>query len=214
MIGGQGNPSRMMVISQDQDDYAVEFANAIADSCSVKLCVARDKFGDRWKFLHPGVDCERIAWPRRRSIKNLLLIGRFVRLIRSYDPDVIHVITPGAIWLNAVFLFVRGWPVLVTVHDLKLHPGDKTSARTPAWLTALLIRRAAAIIVHGPGIKRQAMAKFGLPTNRVRVIPHLALFRYVQIARARGFRRSDDGLFRVLFFGRIFGSIRDSQRKP
>ena len=74
----------------------------------------------------------------------------------------------------------------------------------PRRLSERFVRRADAVIVHGEGLKRDACARLGLQPGRVFVSPHPPLLRYRRIAEAQSYDKPDDGLFRLLFFGRIF----------
>lgn len=136
-------------------------------------------------------------------MRNIQLLRRLLGAIREFSPDIIHVLAPGAIWLVGLLPFIRRYPLLTTVHDTRRHPGDREALRSPRQIVKILIRRSTAIVVHGKALQARAQAGYGLDLEKIHVIPHLALFRYPEIARTECVRRPIDGRFRVLFFGRI-----------
>jgi glycosyltransferase involved in cell wall biosynthesis len=73
----------------------------------------------------------------------------------------------------------------------------------PRSLINLFIRQCDGIIVHGEQLR--VAAEIALPVHPANIytFPHPPLIHYSEIAKQRGFAKPNDGIFRVLFFGRI-----------
>jgi glycosyltransferase involved in cell wall biosynthesis len=116
----------------------------------------------------------------------------------------VHVLSEGQVWLNLLPMLIRRFPLVVTVHDVRPHPGDRDTARVPRAVVELFIRQADALIVHGEGLREEAVLRLKTPRDRIHLGLHPPLSRYREIATAQGMVKPDDGVFRMLFFGRIF----------
>ena len=200
-------PARLrlvLIFTEGHGDYARAFAAVAAPRADV-LLIGPDAY-DGPEIAELGLaDAWLPPWPRhRRPLANLRLLLALGRRTRRFRADVVHVLSEGQVWLNLLPALVRPTPVVVTLHDVTPHPGDGDTARVPRGLVDRFVRRADAVLVHGEGLKRDAVAHLGLDPARVAVGVHPPNLRYRRIAQARGFRKPDDGRFRLLFFGRIF----------
>lgn len=195
---------RVALIAPEIPDYAMEYARTLRGSVDVLLLMpGQDRPLDGW-IEQAGVATEWLPWPRqRRILPSIALMRRLAQRVRRWQPDVVHILMNGHIWTTALECLFRPFPVLTAVHDVTTHPGDKAVARVPNLFFNLGVRQSAAIVVHGETLRRQAMARWSLPPERCFVLPHVPLARYREIAAAAGLRRRDDGIFRILFFGRI-----------
>jgi glycosyltransferase involved in cell wall biosynthesis len=109
------------------------------------------------------------------------------------------------LWLNFAVPFWRPAPLITTVHDVQVHPGDRDTTILPSWATTLIVRQSDHVVVHGETLRRLAIAQFRKLPERVHILPHPSILRYSQLAHMEGMqRRSQDGFFTVLLFGRIF----------
>lgn len=143
-------------------------------------------FRDRGLCLNPGAldIVGRLKLPRtaRRALKlaegvlNLLALGvRF--LVRP--PDVLHVQflpmlrsrLPVDLWFVR-FCRWRGIPVVLTIHDLLPHD---TGARHHA-LYERLYAEMDSLICHSAHIRARLMKEFGVPEDKIAVIPHGPFF--------------------------------------
>ncbi|SDY37098.1 Glycosyltransferase involved in cell wall bisynthesis [Jannaschia faecimaris] len=195
---------KVLMIGSEPADYAIAFANGVAAHGPLTLVLPRARFADLRDSLDPKIDLHLMDWPRHRSLTNPAFLWRLTRLIRREEPDIIHLLSNTALWLNAALPFWRPVPLLTTVHDARLHPGDRDTATLPAWSPRLIVRQSDDIVVHGEGLRQQALEAFSLPPDRLHVLPHPAMPRYAELARARGLRPRPRGKFNVLMFGRIF----------
>lgn len=123
-------------------------------------------------------------------------MARLYRQIREFRPDVLH-IQQGYVWFNPLLWFMRGCPVVVTVHDPTPHVGDRLGRKTPQIVADLAYRRANAVVVHNEQMKGE-MTKRGTAADKVHVVPTVI----------RGNAEAGDGVPEpgnvVLFFGRIW----------
>ena len=77
-------------------------------------------------------------------------------LINEFKPDVIH-FQRGHFWFNLLLPLLRRYPLVITIHDVRHHPGDRDTQKTPQWLMDFAYRRANQIIVHGRQIKKMVI---------------------------------------------------------
>jgi glycosyltransferase involved in cell wall biosynthesis len=144
-----------------------------------------------------------LPWPRQREFAHIGFVGSLLKRIRAWKPDVVHILNESHLWLNVIAAGLNPTPVITTVHDIQTHPGDTQSARVPRFLAHILVRQSRAIVVHGEALRTQALATFRVAADKVFVIPHPPLTYYSRLAASAGIAKSSDGIFRVLFFGRV-----------
>jgi glycosyltransferase involved in cell wall biosynthesis len=195
---------RVVMLAWSVQDYALEFAQAVATQCPVTLCLPRSRARRSLEALAPGVEVIQLEWPRHRSLRNIFLLRQLRRILDTQGPDVVHCLNADAVWLNLLFPLRRTYPIVTTVHDVTYHPGDHSSQKVPQIFRRWFIRRSDAIVVHGESLQQQAVRHYGLAADRVGVIPHVGLFRYRKLADEQAMRLHDDGTLKVLFFGRIY----------
>ncbi|SHE58837.1 Glycosyltransferase involved in cell wall bisynthesis [Loktanella atrilutea] len=196
---------RVLLIGGEPFDYTIAFANAVASRMPVTLIVPRDRFAAALPFFDPQVTVRLIDWPRHRSLANLAFLWQLTRLIRAEAPDLIHVLSNTHLWLNLAVPLWRPVPVITTVHDVSLHPGDRDTAVLPGWAPRLMARLSRHVVVHGPTLARAAQRVFDIPGDRIHILPHPAIRRYADLAVATQPDQTDrSDAFDVLLFGRIF----------
>ena len=195
---------RVGIISKQVRDYSEEFVRALGHHCDVSY-YGTPGCENRIDGSSTRVSVQPVQWPRHRSLRNPTLMAALLRRIESDNPDVVHVLHEHNVWLSLLLPFLRRrWPIVVTVHDARRHPGDWDTLLVPSWFRRLSVRLADAVIVHGQKQLGIAQEVFGVSRDRLYVLPHLALPRYRRIAGANGIRKPCDGLVRVLFFGRLY----------
>lgn len=193
---------RALLLVSELEDYTIAFANGLAASAPVTVAVPERRYGKLAAWFDAGVDLRLLDWPRHRSPANPRFLRDVVALARRERPDVVHLLSNNALWLNLALPFLPA-PVVTTVHDVEVHPGDAETGVLPRWSTDLVVRQSGDIVVHGPGLRRAAIARFGKPADRVHVLPHPAIGRYAALARRAGLVRRSTG-FTVLLFGRLY----------
>ncbi len=193
----------VLLIAQDILDYSVEYANAVAASARVTLIAPAGRFQAQAAFVDPVIDLQLVEWPRHRSFGNLRFLPRVIRLAERAQPDVVHFLCEGVVWLNLALPFFRKFGVVTTMHDVAYHPGDRSSQRVPRWCVDHLIGRSDTVLVHGDNLLKDAKKRYPRLADRLEIIPHVRMDRYAALARRKGMRRQRDGKINILFFGRI-----------
>ncbi len=194
---------RVALIATASFDYCVEYAEMLTESCEVLFCAPAKSLAGR-AFVDPKVELASLDWPRHRSPASVALVARLLARIRAWRPDVVHFLGENNIWLNLLPPLLGRTPIVTTVHDIEHHPGDIESRRVPRLFIDQFIRQSDAIIVHGERLRAAALTRLPTPADRIFVFPHPALTYYSRLAQRSGMARTEDGLFRVLFFGRIY----------
>jgi glycosyltransferase involved in cell wall biosynthesis len=203
---------RVVVVSgKNHPDYDLAFAAAIAPSCTLLLCVADGATEADLEPIAPAT-IRRFEWPRhRQAAANLRLLFKLRAEIKAFAPDVVHILSEGQVWLTLLPFLLWRIPVVVTLHDVETHPGDRETAMVPRGLVNAFVRRAAAVIVHGEGLKALAVEKLGLKADAVFTAIHPLIRKYRRLAETiaappRALAAEDPGgagPLQILFFGRI-----------
>jgi len=194
---------RVVLIAPYIEDYSIAFANAVASAADVLLIAPKRFFFDRPLPVGPRIEVLQADWPRQRSLRNVLFLVQLFRAIRRYRPDIAHCLSEKTIWLNLLVPFLRGLPIVTTVHDVQYHPGDIHVGSVPQWCTRLFIWQSSAIIVHGRKLRQRAIEHLSLAESAIHIIPHVAMPFYRDLASREGLQPAHSAAPMVLFFGRI-----------
>ncbi|MFC3205715.1 glycosyltransferase family 4 protein [Aquamicrobium soli] len=196
---------KALLLTADIEDYTVSYANGLAHHLPVVLGVPYRRYASFARWFDPAVDLRLLDWPRHSALSNPRFLFNLTRLIRRERPSVIHLLSNNTLWLNFAAPFWRPIPIITTIHDLSLHPGDVETSLLPRWSKDLIVRQSDHVVVHGEGLRRIALDRYAKPPDRVHVLSHPAIVRYCELARRENLaRRPEDGTLRVLMFGRIF----------
>lgn len=196
---------KALLLVSELEDYTIAFASGVAQHLKVVLGVPRRRYGHLTSWFDPAVDLRLLDWPRHRSLSNPWFLHQLTGLIRSERPNLIHLLSNTTLWLNFAAPFWRPIPLMTTVHDVDLHPGDHDTNILPGWSSELIVRQSGHVVVHGEGLKQMVLDRYSKPPNSVHVLSHPAIHRYAELARREKMTRRDaDGTLRVLLFGRIF----------
>lgn len=195
---------RIVLVAPEIPDYSIEVAQIVAESNDVLLYINKKHFAIERPSSRPGLEFVWIDWPRQRELQNVFFIMSLSRRIREWRPDIVHVMNESNIWLNLLVLLLKDIPIITTVHDVRIHPGDHSSQRVPRIFSKMLAKLSWAIVVHGDGLRNQAIREFGVPSDSVYIAPHPPLRYYFDVAIQNNFSKPDDNIFRVLFYGRIY----------
>lgn len=192
------------ISSPGHRDYVLTFGRMLAKQADL-LLIVENTVSEGDTAAVGAAKSVRISWPRHRDVLgNVRHLARIKAEIDAFNPDVVHVVAEGQVWFNALKSILGSRPLVVTLHDVHTHPGDKDSQTIPRPIINAFVRSADAVIVHGEGLKSDAQASLGLRPDRVFSSIHPASRRYREIAEKSKLTRADDGVLRVLFFGRIF----------
>jgi glycosyltransferase involved in cell wall biosynthesis len=196
---------KALLLVSELEDYTISFANGVARHIPVMLGVPRRRYAHLVRWLDPAVDVRLLDWPRHRSPANLEFLLSLTSWIRRERPSLVHLLSNTTLWLNFAAPFWRPIPLITTVHDVQVHPGDWDTRVLPSWATTWIVRQSGHVIVHGESLREPAINRFDKLPDHVHVLSHPAIARYADLARASGLaRRSGDNGFTVLLFGRIY----------
>ena len=194
---------RVALLAPEIPDYCFEIAEILAKSCDVLLCISDKHFTTERPRHRPGLQVAWLPWPRQREVRNAVFISRLLQKVKKWNPDIIHILNETNVWLNIFVALVKCAPVITTVHDVQLHPGDTMTGRVPQFFPNLLAKQSDAIIVHGDRLRDDAIGTLSIARERVFVAPHPPLSYFFDLAKKENFTTPEDNVFRVLFFGRI-----------
>lgn len=188
---------RVIFLSYHFSEYCIRLAAALAQD--VHLCLVGPRHWDaEIKQWSSKIDFQPFDQPHlRQPIRQLQTNSRLLRLINDFNPDVIH-FQHGHFWFNLALPWLKRYPLVMTIHDPRHHPGDRSSQVTPQRLLDFGFRRATQIIVHTNYAAQVVMNELGIPAEKIHVIPHIEL----GYANAAPHISEEEGL--ILFFGRIW----------
>jgi glycosyltransferase involved in cell wall biosynthesis len=128
------------------------------------------------------------------------MLTRLHRTLAAFKPDLVH-LQGGHLWFNISSPFLGQYPLVVTMHDPRHHPGDRASRKTPQAVMDLAARRADQVIVHGEALRKAAINEVGLVPGKVSIVPPVPDL-LPSMADGKGHSEEEENL--VLFFGRIW----------
>ncbi len=119
--------------------------------------------------------------------------------IKKYRCDVGHLVLNEP-WFNVCVPFIRSFPLITTVHDVRYHLGDRRSSIVPQWVTDLATKFSSGLIVHGAGLKSYVCQEFNVDPDLVFNIPHMN-YSFYRHWEQPGIQEQHNN---VLFFGSIW----------
>ncbi len=187
---------RVTLIDFEYMDYSVQLANALAELCQITLMLPSQLAEQCAEKINKEVDLYSFHMPRLRYPSNIGMVYKLFRDIVKMAPQVVH--QPSwNLWMNMALPLFPDIPLVATIHDVNLHPGDR---ETFNWFQSWQWRRADQVIVHAQTMKQQLVAQHRVPQDKVHVIPLGSYDMYRDWA-------SDDTAEQahtILFFGRIW----------
>ncbi|OJV36712.1 MAG: hypothetical protein BGO33_04255 [Bacteroidia bacterium 43-41] len=125
---------------------------------------------------------------------NIFSYSKISKLITKFNPDWIY-IPMGALLNPGIFLFLKGYKKIYTLHDPTQHIGEKS-----VFLEALRkieIRNSCRIILLNRFFKNLTINKYRVCENDITIIPHAGFFKSSKPTFHKEFQ------FKILFIGRI-----------
>jgi glycosyltransferase involved in cell wall biosynthesis len=191
-------PLRVALISFDFGPYCASLANALAEHGEVLLAMPESVISPYRAKLDHAVQL--FAFPRsriRQVTRQYGAIQSILRRVREFAPDVIHY--QGVhLWFDLALPLFRRYPLVITIHDFRPHPGDQTLQQTPFWIEMFARRRADHLIVHTQQVRDLLIRKLPDRAGRVSIIPHIRVGDPLDTPEPQ----EEEKL--VLFFGRIW----------
>jgi glycosyltransferase involved in cell wall biosynthesis len=189
---------RIVLISHTFGEYCVQLANGLARYGDVLLMLPTEVAVPHREHLDHAVRLFTYPNPRfRRPILQFRMLRTLLHVIGDFGPDVIHY-QGGHPWLDLTLALVRSYPLVLTVHDVRPHPGDRLSKKTPLWMAKFLRHRADRLIVQTKFARDEIIRDFPAADKRISVVPH------IQIGRKAAPLSNRDDRPLILFFGRIW----------
>jgi glycosyltransferase involved in cell wall biosynthesis len=179
--------------------YAIQLANGLSELAEVHLFLVDGAVAKYAKFLEPDVTLHPIRTCRYRNPAGLLVSLDIISKIKKLKCDIAHLVLNEP-WFNVCVPFIKSFPLITTVHDVRYHLGDRRSSIVPQWVTDLATRYSSSLIVHGAGLKTYVCGEFHVDPQRVFNIPHMNLSFYRHWEQP-GVKEQHNN---VLFFGSIW----------
>ncbi|MCA9972594.1 MAG: glycosyltransferase family 4 protein [Anaerolineales bacterium] len=188
---------KVAFISFDWPEYCLRLTNALAKDADVCLLAPRP-----WQRHLQHLD-QKIAFrpfrkPRfRQPLRQLMMIRQILGAVRAFGPDVVH-LQHGHPWFNLALPLLRRYPLVLTIHDPRFHPGDQESLVMPQRLIDFGFHRANQVIVHTDQTAEIVINELGIDAGIVHVVPHIQLGDEAAQADVA----EEENV--ILFFGRIW----------
>lgn len=187
---------RIVLLDFHSYAYSIPLASALSANCDVTLMVPDKVSAEQLQVLCPAVRLRQFRTWRRRYPQNIWMVASILREIAAYNPDVVHQMM-GCEWMDLALPLLRQRPLVTTIHDAQIHPGDRESSSigfNREW------KCATQIIVYAEAIKRQLMELRRVAENKIHVVPHATYDFYLRWANSQVVEQENT----ILFFGRIW----------
>ncbi|MGO7206232.1 glycosyltransferase, partial [Rhizobium ruizarguesonis] len=132
---------KALLLVSELEDYTISFASGVAQHLDVVLAVPRRRYAHLASSIDPAVDLHLLDWPRHRSLSNPWFLYQLTRLIRRERPNLIHLLSNSTLWLNLAVPFWRPIPLVTTIHNVEIHPGDSDTRTLPGWAPELMVKQ-------------------------------------------------------------------------
>ncbi|MBS1811846.1 MAG: glycosyltransferase family 4 protein [Acidobacteria bacterium] len=176
--------------------YSVALANALSEQCEVTLMLPDKVPAHYLQALRPQVKQWQFHLWRQRYPLNVVAMASILRKIKTINPQVVHLLS-GFFWMDLMLPFMRQHPLVNTIHDAHIHPGDKESSslgHSLGWKCATQVS------VHAEAIKRQLIEDCDVAADKIHVVPHGTYDFYLRWANEQIAEQENT----ILFFGRIW----------
>lgn len=187
---------RVVLLDFHLHSYSVPLANALAEHCEVTLMLPDKASVNHVQALRSTVKLWQFHPYRIRYPTNVLTVAKILREIAALNPQVVHQVF-GFEWMDLALPLLRHRPLVTTVHDAQIHPGDRESSslgQSMEW------RCATQVIVHAEAVKQQLIQERRVKENKIHVIPHGTYDFYLRWASDQVVEQENT----ILFFGRIW----------
>lgn len=188
--------------------YSVQLAQALGTRDRVVIAL-NDRDGNQLRTEFPAffenasfniIFVPHFVFPDPRQFFQAL--STYWRIIR-HKTDVIHVLMSGTFPESYLALWMArktGLPLVATLHDTGLHPGDFASLRS-IWLHFRALELCSQVIVHGQHMANHLLTEFGMDERIINVIPHGNYDIYLKTGVVSPASVPEPG--QVLLFGRM-----------
>lgn len=192
------NRLRAAFVSYNFGEYCVRLVNGLAEHADVLLVMPDQIIGPHQGQLSDSIKLLRFHNPRlRQPLRQIGNIRRLISQIHEFNPDVVHY-QGTHLWFDLALPLLRRYPLVFTIHDIRPHPGDRLSQKTPQWIENFARRQAGELIVHTQYTRNLLIRDWPRAAGKTSVIPH------IQIGKAPSSAGKEEDENLVLFFGRIW----------
>jgi glycosyltransferase involved in cell wall biosynthesis len=189
---------KVALVSYEFGEYCVRLASALSRIADVLLLLPQQIAAPHLSSLDARVDLQPFDKPRLRHPRRQVVLGlEMVRRIKAFNPDVVH-LQQGHLWFNGFLPLLRRYPLVLTAHDVRHHPGDNASRKTPQAVMDFGFRCASRLIVHATALKDIIVRQCRVPPQIVDVVPHISVGSTPDLTPSHAHGPT------VLFFGRIW----------
>ena len=181
-------------------DYTIQLSNTLSKKETVMLMLPNKVLRDELENIEKNVKLHLFKSPKHIYYPTILFtVFEIIKQIKTFNPDVIHFQVSSPV-LCLFFPFLRGYPLVGTFHDVKLHLGEERLSNRILYNRGR--RYMNQIIVHGEKLKEQMIKEYNLPDEKVHAIP-IGEHRVIPFKKyEREDLKEDQNL--ILFFGRIY----------
>jgi len=179
--------------------YAIQLANGLSTRADVQFFLADAAAAKYAPFIEPEVTLHPIRTRRYRDPAGFVVSLGIISKIKKLACSVAHLVLNEP-WFNVCVPFIRSFPLITTVHDVRYHVGDRRSSIVPQWITDLATRYSSSLIVHGSELKTQVCREFNVGPSLVFNIPHMN-YSFYRHWEDPGVQEHPNN---ILFFGSIW----------
>lgn len=179
--------------------YVSNLANSIADEDVACFCPQESDP----ELFDPRIALYRYSIPQRLAPSELpyalrlpLTLRKMVNDIEEWAPDVLHVNSGHITYFAFLRRLTRQFAAVATLHDVTPHYGEPRPF--DGIKLAPVLKHCRVILVHTRGLRTQAIARWSLNEDRVRVFPFSA---FSTLTRWAGKAVERPGT--ILLFGRL-----------
>lgn len=196
----------VLVVHDAYDDYVTCLVNSLAERAHVTVLHSAALHARMRAVLSP--DAATVVYPhhRVRDPRRLRAIPAIDGVAAAVGADVVHVQQSNDPSFNLVQIASRPWtPHVLTVHDVRPHPGDRTHVPGGHLTLRVQRRRFDRFVAHSSPLRDDLSRVWRVPTERIDVIPHGELGTLYRAQAAVGPTGGHGWkTARVLFFGRVW----------
>lgn len=180
--------------------YAIQLANGLSGRVDLDLHISEQALRPYRDSMDPRIRLFPFPLRRYRDPRSILTCVRLIQSMKKREVDLVHLVISEPSF-NLCLPFIRSFPVVTTVHDVRYHMGDRRSMKVPQFISDLSVSYSEGLIVHGRESKRQICEKFSIPPWKViSIIPH-GNYSFYRKWELPGLEEEEN---RILFFGSIW----------
>ena len=203
---------RVLIIGLFAPEFMIAQANSLASKCKVNLMVTRQNLAALFPddrnpverlfangLVDNHIDVKKVNYPTGSFLYKIGFIYQIIKIVRRFRPDILHYHSGGEPWIPLALLFLRDFPLVVSIHDAAHHPGDKPPKLILTIKNRLLSWLADCVIVHG--IQQSEVFSRQHPINPEKM--HMIYLAAPELFKQCSEFRAPLEPHTVLFFGRV-----------